>query len=123
MYSIGIDAEKISRLKKSAQSQSFMKRVFSPKELALFEKRSNPYPTMAGNWAAKEAFSKALGTGVRGFSLCEVSILRNEPGAPYIELSGRALAIAKNKRLEFSVSITHTNELAQAAVIAFRKGD
>lgn len=100
-----------------------MKRVFSPKEIDLFNNKSDPFPTMAGNWAAKEAFSKALGTGVHGFSLCEVAILRNELGAPYIELSGKALSIAQNAGLEFSVSITHTKHLAQAAVIAFKKGE
>jgi len=46
-------------------------------------------PTIAANFAAKEAFSKALGTGVRGFLLAEVSVLRNELGAPYLALSGQ----------------------------------
>ena len=95
-----------------------MKRVFSEKEIAFFSKKSNPYPSMAGNWAAKEAFSKALGTGIRGFELNEVSVLRDELGAPYIELGGDALQIAESRGLEFSVSITHTKELAQAVVLA-----
>lgn len=48
--------------------------------------------TIAANFAAKEAFAKALGTGVRGFSLNEVSVLRGELGAPYIKLAGNAKA-------------------------------
>lgn len=122
MYTVGVDITEISRIEKSVQSENFMKRVFSEAESALFSLKSNPYPSMAGNWAAKEAFSKALGTGVRGFSLNEVSILRDELGAPYIQLEGKALEIAKERNLEFSVSISHTGDLAEAVVIAYEKG-
>lgn len=121
MYRIGIDLVEISRIKKSVQSDKFMKRVFSEEETALFSAMKNPFESMAGNWAAKEAFSKALGTGVVGFSLNEVSVLRNKLGAPYLKLSGNALKLAEG--FEFSVSITHTDELAQAAVIAYKKGE
>ena len=122
MYTVGVDITEISRIEKSVQSENFMKRVFSEAESALFSLKSNPYPSMAGNWAAKEAFSKALGTGVRGFSLNEVSILRDELGAPYIQLEGKALEIAAARNLEFSVSISHTGDLAEAVVIAYEKG-
>lgn len=122
MYSVGIDLIEIERLKRSSNSENFMKRVFSKKEKALFLSKSNPYPSMAGNWAGKEAFSKALGTGVRDFSLNEVSVLRDELGKPYIELDGKALEIAQSRNLQFSISITHTKELAEAVVIAYERG-
>lgn len=122
MYSVGIDLVEIARLKRSSNSENFMKRVFSKKEKALFLSKSNPYPSMAGNWAGKEAFSKALGTGVRDFSLNEVSVLRDELGKPYIELDGKALEIAQSRNLQFSISITHTKELAEAVVIAYEMG-
>lgn len=122
MYSVGIDLIEIARLKRSSNSENFMKRVFSKKEKALFLSKSNPYPSMAGNWAGKEAFSKALGTGVRDFSLNEVSVLRDELGKPYIELYGKALEIAQSRNLQFSISITHTKELAEAVVIAYERG-
>ena len=122
MYSVGIDLIEIARLKRSSNSENFMKRVFSKKEKALFLSKFNPYPSMAGNWAGKEAFSKALGTGVRDFSLNEVSVLRDELGKPYIELYGKALEIAQSRNLQFSISITHTKELAEAVVIAYERG-
>ena len=122
MIFVGIDLIEINRLKKSSESEHFMKRVFSEKERAFFCLKSNPFPSMAGNWAVKEAFSKALGTGVRGFSLNEISVLRNDLGSPYIELEGNALEIAKSRNLEFSVSITHTNGWAEAVVIALERG-
>ena len=65
----------------------------------------------------KEAFGKAIGTGVRDFELNEVSTLTDELGRPYVVLSGNAKKIAGDKKI--SVSITHTNEYAQAAVILY----
>ncbi len=119
MYSVGIDIIDIERIKKSTENNRFLSKVFSDKELDYFSSLKNPYPSMAGGWAAKEAFSKALGTGVRGFSLNEVSILHNVNGSPYLELSGNALKIAQG--LSFSVSISHTDTLATAVVIAYNK--
>ena len=80
--------------------------------------RAVSYPSAAADWAAKEAFSKALGTGVRGFELNEVSCLRDELGAPYLVLTGKAKQAAEG--LAFSVSLTHTAELASAIVIAYK---
>lgn len=118
MYSIGTDIVDIERIEQCASNDRFLSRVFSKKELEFFSKKKNPYPSMAGNWAAKEAFSKALGTGVRDFSLNEVSVLRDDNGKPFLELSGNALKIAKE--LSFSVSISHTDTLANAVVIAYK---
>ena len=78
--------------------------------------------TMAANFAAKEAFAKALGTGVRGFALGEVAVLRDSLGAPYFALSGRAKELAEGRGPAFSVSLTHTDELAAAFVVAWTKG-
>ncbi len=116
--SVGTDIVEIERIRKSCQSARFMERVYSEKESALFSVKKDPYPSLAGNWAAKEAFAKALGTGVRDFELSEVSVLRDNLGAPYIELTGEALKIAKSRGLYFSVSISHSKEYATAVVIA-----
>lgn len=123
MLKNGIDLVDIERIRRSAQNSAFVKRVFGAKERAQFETQTNPYPHMAGAFAAKEAFSKALGTGIRGFSLCEVEILHDEFGAPYFALSGDAKALANTQNLEFSLSITHTDTLAAAFVVSYRKGE
>lgn len=126
MFKVGTDIVEIDRIKKSAQRQSFVERVYSPQEREMFEEKSFPYPSMAGNWAAKEAFSKALGTGVRDFKLAEVEVLRDELGAPYIKLSGDAEKIAEKMGLGFAVSISHSENYATAVVLAYtqesRKG-
>lgn len=118
---VGTDLVLIERIKTSSQKGRFMERVYSEKERALFLTKKNPYETMAGNWAAKEAFAKAVKTGVRDFSMNEISVLRDELGAPYLELCGNAKALAESQGLDFDVSISHTSELATAVVIAFKK--
>lgn len=114
---VGIDSVEINRIEKSLEIKGFLEKVYSEEEIALFNERSMRSETIAANFAAKEAFSKALGTGIRGFSLSEVSVLRDELGAPFIKLSGRAASAAAG--LTFSVSITHTQTTATAIVIAF----
>ena len=111
---VGTDIIEVGRVKKSLEIKGFKEKVYSPAELE-FLKRPESF---AGNFAAKEAFSKALGTGVRGFSLNEVSVLRDSLGAPYLELSGKAA-----KGLSFTVSISHTKDTAVAVVIAYGEND
>ena len=115
---VGTDLIEIERIKKSCQSRRFCERVYSEKELTLFSQKKNPYESMAGNWAAK-----ALGTGVEGFALNEVSCLRDELGCPYLELTGNALLAAENRGLTFAVSLSHIKDIASAVVIAYEKED
>lgn len=113
----GIDLVETGRIQKSLQNPRFLTRVFSKDERDLFARMRDAVPTIAANFAAKEAFSKAMGTGVRGFLLAEVSVLRNELGAPYLALSGQAQKLAEG--LCFSVSLTHTEHYASAVVVAY----
>lgn len=114
---VGIDTVEIPRMEKALIIPGFKERVYSLDEIKMLdEKGGASLQSYAANFAAKEAFSKALGTGVRGFSLNEVSVLRDSLGAPYISLTGRAAELASN--LSFSVSITHTRRDATAIVIA-----
>lgn len=122
MIQNGIDLIEIARIAKAAENPAFLKRVYGVQELAAFEARGNCAEHMAGAFAAKEAFSKALGTGIRGFRLSEVEILHNEFGAPYFRLSGEAKALADAQNLDFALSITHTKTHAAAMVTAFTKG-
>lgn len=120
-FSVGTDLAEVARIRKSCERASFVERVYSAAERAYFDTKRDPAESMAGSWAAKEAFGKSLGTGVRGFELTEVSVARDELGCPRLELTGNAAKIAEERGLEFSVSITHTKEYASAVVIAFPK--
>ena len=78
---------------------------------------------LAGRFAAKEAISKVLGTGVRYIRWREVEILPGPAGKPYVILHGRASAVAAGLRLgPVSVSITHTGDLAIAFAVALAQG-
>lgn len=119
MLTTGIDLVKISRIEKSMVNPRFLTRVFSVAEQAMLKKRKNPVQTAAANFAAKEAFSKAMGTGIRGFWLNEVSVLRDELGKPYFVLEGKAEILANQAGLQFSVSLTHTEDTAAAFVVGY----
>lgn len=122
MIQNGIDLVEIDRIAKSLESPAFVKHVFGERELTELRARGGHPEHFAGAFAAKEAFSKALGTGIRGFSLFEVELLHDALGAPYLALSGQAQALADQKGLDFAVSITHTKTCAAATVTAYTKG-
>lgn len=116
---IGIDLCAAARIEKSLGKPAFCDYVFAPAEQALLgglggRRRAE---TAAANFAAKEAFLKAAGTGLGGFALPELALLRAANGAPYFELSGRAAAWAKQRGLTVHVSLTHENGLASAVVV------
>lgn len=118
MLSVGTDIVEIKRIEKSIENPRFIARVFGSLEQAeLIKKSAESY---AAAFSAKESFGKALGTGIRGFSLTDVQLLHDELGAPYLHLSGKALEIAGRRGLEFSVSVSHTDSLATATVIAYQ---
>lgn len=116
---VGIDLCEAQRIEKSLKKASFCEYVYAPAEQALLaglagKRRAE---TAAANFAAKEAFLKAAGTGLGGFALAELALLRAENGAPYFELSGRAAAWAAQRGLTVHVSLTHEKGLASAIVV------
>ncbi|WP_069874586.1 holo-ACP synthase [Fusibacter sp. 3D3] len=116
----GVDIVEIERFKKIIEEKpKFLKRFFTASENEFFEKKQMKAETISGNFAAKEAVSKAFGTGVRGFNLVDIEVLRDELGQPYVNLYNGAKAIAHQKGIEtLMVSISHSNENAIAFVIA-----
>ena len=73
--------------------------------------------TAAANFAAKEAFLKAAGTGLGGFAMPELAVLRQKSGAPYFALTGAAAAWVREQGLTVHVSLTHERGLANALVL------
>lgn len=115
MISVGTDLIEIKRISNSMKNPSFLKHI-----LGKDEKKGFPEQSVAVNFCAKEAFAKALGTGIRDFQLREVELLRDENGMPYFKFSGNALKIISKMDLKFSVSATHTKEYASVVVVAWR---
>jgi holo-[acyl-carrier protein] synthase len=117
---IGIDLVEIGRMEKAiARHEEFVSRVFSPRERELCEDYARPARRYAACFAAKEAASKALGTGVMGFTWQEVEMLRDDKGQPYLALSGRAQELASSKGVdEILISVSHSRGLAVAVAQA-----
>ena len=117
----GVDAVEIARVAKSLQRPGFLERFFSEEERAYFQSKNNAPQTVAGHFAAKEAFSKAMGTGLSGFELREAGVVHDSRGKPYLSLTGAAAKLAEG--WSFSLSITHTGTTAIAFVAAWREDD
>jgi len=118
MLSTGIDLVETSRIKKSLENPLFMQRVFGNNEIASL--KTKPFKQQilsAAAWfAAKEALSKSLGTGIRNFKLSEVQVVHNELGAPQFVFSDNLKILVVGKT--FSLSLTHTDNYAAAVVVA-----
>lgn len=112
--SVGIDIVKISRLQKFPIEQ-FAKKILSDAEQKLAS--ANNLESLAATFAAKEAFSKAIGTGVRGFELKDVSVMRNSLGKPYLVFSPKLQSkLDAMGAMSTDVSLTHEKEYALAVV-------
>jgi holo-[acyl-carrier protein] synthase len=118
---IGIDVAEVKRIRAVIESQGerFLRRVFTPDEVAYCEQFKNKYERYAGRFAAKEAGMKALGTGwSRGVRWVDVEVVRHHGGRPILELKGQARKIADRLGVKHvALSITHTVEQAIAQVI------
>ena len=110
MIALGIDLIEVDRIRRSIQSAHFCERVFGAQERQQLAARSMAAESAAACFAAKEAFGKALGCGVRGFSLAEVQLLREPSGRPYLSLCGRALLLAEERAVKFGGRVPHTKE-------------
>lgn len=110
---IGNDIIEIDRIKKAILRSKFIEKYFTEKEIALYNKRNNNIEIIAGNFVVKEAVSKVLGTGFRGFSLADIEVLRDEFGKPYVLLYNEANSIAKALKItQIFVSIAHSEKYA-----------
>ena len=127
LYGIGCDLCEIAHLEKSltgAHAAVFIRRVYGEAERAALS-LDEPLPagrsaahrlaSAAANFAAKEAFLKAAGTGLREpFSLCEIEAVRQENGAPAYRFSGQTAAWVAQHRLRARLSLSHEGGIALA---------
>ena len=100
IFGIGTDIVNIKRMEKSLRrnGDAFKKRIFSKNEIIYCERKKNPSTFYAKRFAAKEALSKALGTGIRkGINFKNIEISNNKFGKPSIKLSGSTASFLKKK--------------------------
>ncbi len=121
IYGVGSDIIDISMIQKLLKNDTFKKKLFSSQEIKIIETRSNRIASYAKRFAAKEAFSKALGTGIsKGLSFKEISIINDKNGKPYIELSGKTKFIVRlilKKKYKIFLTISDERKYALAMVI------
>ncbi|MGM9533264.1 holo-ACP synthase [Intestinibacter sp.] len=113
---IGIDIIEIDRIEKVLKrTPRFLERNFTEKEVEYFKQNNLRSESIAGNFAAKEAISKAIGTGVRGFNLKDIEILRDDLGKPIVNTYNNLNEICiKYSVKEIKVSISHSENYAVA---------
>jgi holo-[acyl-carrier protein] synthase len=115
---IGIDIAEVGRIRDSFArfGARFQRRVFTDSEIAFCETLGDKFPSYAGRFAAKEAVSKALGTGLRGpVGWKDIQINDNERSRPTVSVFGWAARLLGSRRIHLSIS--HTRELATAVAI------
>ena len=117
----GVDIAEVGRIQASIErhGEHFLRRVFTPAEIAYCERHRNKYERYAGRFAAKEAAMKALGTGWRrGVRWVDLEVVRQRSGRPTLELHGVSRQIADLLGVKhIAMTITHTENQALAQVI------
>ena len=124
IFGIGTDIVNIKRIKKILKNNGtrFKNKIFSVSEINYCEKKRDPGPFYAKRFAAKEAFSKALGTGIRkDINLKNIIIFNDVYGKPKIKLKGSTYNYLKkkikSKKYNIHLSLSDDEPWAQATVI------
>jgi len=116
---IGIDIVRINRIERWLDNRLLLERFFNSEELSLAVSRNNSAAqTLAARFAAKEAFGKALGTGLTHLTLKDIIVYNDDNGKPEIKLTGTALeAFEKSGAAKAHISLSHESENAIAMIV------
>ena len=118
---IGIDIEEVARVREAIErhGERFLRRVYTPAEVAYVESKANKWERYAARFAAKEAAMKAIGTGWdRGVTWRDVEIVNEPNGCPTLTLHGKGKEIAEGRGCTRTwVSLSHTKRQVVAQVI------
>ena len=125
MMTTGVDIIQISRVEKLINSKKdlFFNRVFTHKEIDQITQKGNNPRTIAGLYAAKEAISKALGTGIGQVNWKDMEVVHDDKGKPLVNFSPKLDPLLQELKLNrFDLSISHDGDYAIAFVIAYYHG-
>jgi len=118
---LGIDIVENNRIERIIEKwgDKFLEKFFNRKELELINKTHNKNQRYAGNYAVKEAFAKAVGTGFRkGLRIRDILVMRDSMGKPYIILNGSAKGyIERIGATKINTSISHEKDYSVAVVV------
>tara|TARA_B100001059_G_scaffold215279_1_gene232652 strand:- start:278 stop:661 length:384 start_codon:yes stop_codon:yes gene_type:complete len=121
IFGIGTDIVSVDRIKNSLKNKNFVNRIFHKKEIIKCKRINNSINCYAKRFAAKEAFSKALGTGIaKGINFNEIVILNKKSGKPFIEIVGQTKKTLNKKfsrkKSKISLSLSDEKKYAVAFV-------
>ena len=121
LFGVGTDIIQVNRLKKSLKKKPFLSRIFNDEEIIKCKRTKKNSNCFAKRFAAKEAFSKALGTGIsKGINFNEIVVLNEKSGKPFIKLINKTKKIVerklKKKKYKVSLSIADEKDYAVAFV-------
>jgi holo-[acyl-carrier protein] synthase len=111
---IGIDIVEVQRLE---NNEKIWKKLLTERELDYVKSYKDPATHVAGFFAAKEAFSKALGTGFRGFSLKDIEVFHDDTKRPFLRISEKIVNAYNVSQSDIQLSISHEKHYAVAAVL------
>lgn len=116
---VGIDIVDIHEIEESLREEGFQRRVFTAAEMDSVQRYRNQAEHLAGKFAAKEAFMKAIGAGLgQSVTFTEIELLNNQAGKPCITIGGEAKRRFDNcDAKEIHLSISHASGVAVAVVI------
>ena len=121
IYGIGVDLVSIKRMERTIGrwGDRFVQRVFTAGEREICSKRSSPSSAFSMRFAAKEAFSKAIGLGMKkGIRWRDIEIFHYQGGRPGLRLHGRSLEISRNLHITgLHVSLSDEGEYGIAMVV------
>ena len=116
---LGTDIVEVKRIKAAiAKNDRFITRVYTPAEIAYCQQKKRPELSFAARFAAKEAISKAFGTGIGKISWLDMEITNAQSGQPLVHLSGKCAMISQEKQVKaIHLTLSHTDEYAVATAI------
>jgi len=121
---VGIDLVEVERVQRALErhAEAFRRRVFTDEEQAYCDGMSRPYPHFAARFAAKEAVSKAFGTGIGGhLGWKSVGVLHRKGGAPYVKFDEAARNLLEERGArDVLLSLSHTAVHATAIALLIR---
>ncbi len=122
---IGVDIVEIERIQAAveARKERFLARIFTDEERKYCFDMPRPFRHLAARFAAKEAVSKALGTGKRGMQWTDIEVCRDPHGRPFIKLYGGAADRAQDKGIvDVAISLSFNRNNAVASAVAMGLG-
>lgn len=119
IFGVGTDMVEIHRIQNAIErNPRFLKKVYTEEEIRYCQRKKNPWQSFAARFAAKEAVSKAMGTGIGPVSFTEIEIVNATSGQPQVMLHGAAKVFAQEHCIEhIFLSLSHSEAYAIATAI------